>query len=44
MKKEVWIINSERIELDDVIETYKPTDSDRKEILLGEEIQERYEC
>lgn len=32
MKKEVWIINGERIELDDVIETYKPTDSDRKEV------------
>ena len=32
MKKEVWIINGERVELDDVIETYKPTDSDRKEV------------
>lgn len=34
MKKEVWIINGERIELNDVIETYKPTDSDRKEVEL----------
>jgi len=32
MKKEVWIINGERIELNDVIETYRPTDADRKEV------------
>jgi hypothetical protein len=34
MKKEVWIINGERIELNDVIETYRPTDADRKEVEL----------